>query len=219
MNPSTGKTAQMIIDVQNDFCEGGSLQCQQNQRAITMINELRSIRNWDLIMQSRDWHPKDHVSFFDNYKGEDGALFKEVYLESNKTMQILWPVHCIQNTHGSEFHKDLVIDDQNDSICNKGVNTLVESYSCFGSAGEVTIADQELKKRGITQCVFVGLAYDYCVGQSCLDALGLGYQSCVITEATGFVSDQGSETMKGKLTSKGCEFWSMEHARKALKSD
>lgn len=95
------KSALVIVDVQNDFCEGGSIPVPGSLEIISFINHLRETNMFDLIVRSRDWHPQDHVSFVDNHPGEE--LFSKIVVEATGREQIMWPTHCVQGTQGAEY--------------------------------------------------------------------------------------------------------------------
>src|SRR5688500_7206929 len=111
------KRALLIIDVQNDFCEGGALEVKHGSEIIPAINELKKDKKWDLIVFSQDYHPQDHCSFQTNNPGS--TLFQPFLLEKSSVNQMMWPDHCVQGTKGSEFHKDLNVEN-GDVIVRKG---------------------------------------------------------------------------------------------------
>ena len=111
----------------------------------------------------------------------------------------MWPVHCIQGSSGSDFHKDLQIDPKQDMIVSKGQLDRVDSYSGFGTSPEKTDLDQILKERKITSIYCCGLAYDYCVGSTAFDGAKLGYKTYVISDATKSVAQNTVEAMASKL--------------------
>ena len=201
--------ALVIIDLQNDFVAGGSLGCQNSLEIIPKLNNLINSREWGKIILTRDWHPKEHCSFFSNYTGEGGALFKEVHLECNGTQQILWPDHCVQGSFGAEFHKDL---DQSkvSTVISKGTNNMQESYSAFKTKGENTGMEKYLEENGIDTVVTVGLAFDYCVGSTALDACKFGMKTYFVEELTGFVDPSTVEQMRKNLIEAKVEFITAE---------
>ena len=128
--------ALIIVDVQNDFCTGGSLAVEGNEKIFPIINKLRELPMYEgRIFLTRDWHLKEHCSFQVNNPGSE--LFKSIVLEDTKETQVMWPVHCVQNTHGAEFHNDLVRK-ETDVVISKGFELRWDSYSGFGSTGEKT---------------------------------------------------------------------------------
>lgn len=107
-------SALIITDMQNDFCEGGSMGVDDSTELIPIINKLRELVYFDFIIRCRDWHPKNHVSFHSNNPGTN--LFQNVQIESTGRPQIMWPNHCVQGTQGADYHPDLVIKDSDVEI-------------------------------------------------------------------------------------------------------
>ena len=168
----------LIIDVQNDFCEGGNLAVKDSSEIIPVVNNLidKFNKSNDLIVATKDWHPADHKSFasVSNTKvGEVGIL--------NGLPQVWWPDHCIENTKGSEFHPELL---PIKNIVYKGNDKEVDSYSGFFDNNKVhkTELDDILKKYNIDTLYVVGLATDYCVKFTVLDALSLGYKVYLVKD-------------------------------------
>lgn len=168
----------LIIDVQNDFCEGGNLAVKDSSEIIPVINNLidKFNKSNDLIVATKDWHPADHKSFasVSNTKvGEIGIL--------NGLPQVWWPDHCIENTKGSEFHPELL---PIKNIIYKGNDKEVDSYSGFFDNNKVhkTELDDMLKRHNIDTLYVVGLATDYCVKFTVLDALSLGYKVYLVKD-------------------------------------
>lgn len=168
----------LIIDVQNDFCEGGNLAVKGSSEIIPVINNLidKFNKSNNLIVATKDWHPADHKSFasVSNTKvGEIGIL--------NSLPQVWWPDHCIENTKGSEFHPELL---PIKNIVYKGNDKEVDSYSGFFDNNKVhkTELDDILKKYNIDTLYVVGLATDYCVKFTVLDALSLGYKVYLVKD-------------------------------------
>lgn len=168
----------LIIDVQNDFCEGGNLAVKDSSEIIPVINNLidKFNKSNDLIVATKDWHPADHKSFasVSNKKiGEVGVL--------NGLPQVWWPDHCIENTKGSEFHPELL---PIKNIIYKGNDKEVDSYSGFFDNNKVhkTELDDMLKRHNIDTLYVVGLATDYCVKFTVLDALSLGYKVYLVKD-------------------------------------
>jgi nicotinamidase/pyrazinamidase len=162
------KTALIIVDVQNDFCKGGSLEVTDANTIIPLINKLRDLPIFDLVVLTRDWHAPTHCSFAANNPGTN--VFEMIKLVDTGIDQIMWPTHCVQGTPGAQFHKDLVINHTSDVIVNKGLLERVDSYSGFGSHPEKTELEAVLKKADISTVYCVGLAFDYCVGSTAFDA-------------------------------------------------
>lgn len=170
--------ALLIVDVQRDFCEGGSLAVVGASEIIPIINNLIKENNkvGNFIIATKDWHPRGHKSFASNSSGSVGELG-----ELNGLPQIWWPDHCVQGSNGSEFHSELLnIRD----IVYKGQDIEVDSYSAFFDNGKVhkTELDGILRGKNVDELDVVGLATDYCVKFTVLDALELGYRVNLITK-------------------------------------
>ncbi|MCK5780891.1 MAG: bifunctional nicotinamidase/pyrazinamidase [Psychrilyobacter sp.] len=166
----------LIVDLQNDFCCGGALEVKDSDKIIPIINNLvkKYEDNQDLIVATLDWHPSNHGSFASNSGGNIGELG-----ELNGIAQIWWPNHCIENTFGSELHNNL--KPINNKIY-KGRNPKYDSYSgFFDTNGTPTKLNGLLKSNDIDTIDIVGLATDYCVKFTVIDALKLGYKVNLIT--------------------------------------
>jgi len=203
-NNNNQKRALIIVDVQNDFCPGGSLAVDNGDSIIPVINQLRNQVNWDLIVLTQDYHPSDHVSFASNNKG--ATLFSTVKLEDGLD-QVMWPNHCVQGTTGADFHPSLTVDDGNDVIVTKGTNPKVDSYSGFfdNEKKQKTELDSVLKQENITDVYVTGLALDYCVKYTALDAVPLGYQTFLVADASKGLSEQGEQEAIEQLKNAGVQ--------------
>ena len=171
--------ALLLIDLQNDFFPEGALAVKDANAILPIINEIVHYP-FDLIVASKDWHPPDHGSFANNHEGKKvGELINLGRLE-----QILWPVHCVQGTLGAEFApgwETLMVD----KVFYKGTDSLIDSYSAFYDNGhrKSTGLENYLREKGISEVFIVGLATDYCVKYSVLDALKLGFHTYIIVDA------------------------------------
>lgn len=165
------KTALLIIDVQNDFCDQGTLAVPKANDVIPVINNLRTSLSFSVIYMVSDWHPIDHISFASNHAGR--KPFETILLPNGK-QETLWPNHCVQNQAGSYFHKDLIRKD-NDIIIRKGKISDVNSYSGFGTSPEDSGLEKDLRSKGIQKIFVVGLALDFCVKDTALDGVDKGY--------------------------------------------
>ncbi len=165
------QTALLIIDVQQDFCPGGSLSVHEGDRIISGINMISP--NFKTVIATRDWHPASHISFAANHPGK--AVYDSV--EVNNIRQVLWPVHCQAGSPGADFHSDLDTSRIN-LILHKGTNPLLDSYSAFYENDHTTPTGLEgyLKGLGIDSLVIGGLATDYCVFFTVMDALTSNYK-------------------------------------------
>lgn len=178
------KKALIIVDVQNDFCEGGSLAVPGAKEIIPYINLLMEENHYDQIVLTQDWHPADHKSFASN----NGKNVGETII-LNGVPQFMWPNHCVQDTHGAQFHPDLQIEKATHTV-QKGTNSLIDSYSGFQDNNHFmkTGLDDFLKYHDIQLVEIVGLALDYCVKFTALDAVANGYVTCVHFNGTRAVN-------------------------------
>jgi len=162
--------ALLVIDVQNDFCPGGALAVAEGDVIVPGINALMA--DFAVVVLTQDWHPATHSSFASRHPG--AAPFSETRMHYGP--QTLWPDHCIQNSTGADFHPGLTAG-RADMILRKGVNPAIDSYSAFFENDRQTATglDGYLRSRGITAVTLVGLATDYCVAYSALDAARLGF--------------------------------------------
>jgi nicotinamidase/pyrazinamidase len=172
------KRCLVIVDVQRDFCPGGALPVPEGDQVVPVINRL--LRRFDRVAATQDWHPPGHLSFAANHPGrKPGEVIQLAGLE-----QVLWPVHCVQHTPGAEFHPDL---DRSriQAVFRKGVDPEVDSYSGFFDNGRrrSTGLDEYLRREGVEEIYICGLATDYCVRWTALDAVRLGLRSWVIEDA------------------------------------
>ena len=170
--------ALIVVDVQNDFLPGGALAVPRGDEIIPLVNQLQ--KQFELVVATQDWHPPDHGSFAANHPGKKPG--DRIMLEGIE--QILWPVHCVQNTPGAEFASGLKTK-QFARIFQKGVDPGIDSYSTFfdnAHRRSTGLADY-LNQRDVTDVYLVGLATDYCVKHSVLDARQLGLNAHVIVDA------------------------------------
>lgn len=170
--------ALIIVDVQNDFCAGGALAVGNGDAVVPVINSI--LPAFDVVVATQDWHPQNHGSFAVNQNAPVGTT-----MILNGLPQILWPLHCVQNTAGAAFHPNLDTSGL-DGVFQKGTDPNVDSYSGFFDNGRLhaTGLAEFLKSRGIGQVFVCGLATDYCVKWTALDALSLGFDTYVISDAT-----------------------------------
>lgn len=178
------KKALIIVDVQNDFCENGALAVPNASEIIPYINLLTSQNEYDEVILTQDWHPANHKSFAENNGRQVGDS-----IILNGVPQFMWPNHCVQGTFGAEFHKDLNLDKVT-HIVQKGKNVEIDSYSGFQDNNHFmkTDLDDYLKSKNIQMVEIVGLALDYCVKFTALDAMQNGYLTCVHFKGTEAVN-------------------------------
>lgn len=185
MKPATD--ALIVIDVQNDFCPGGALAVAGGDEIISRINGLMG--EFATVVLTQDWHPADHASFAANHPGAAPFSLTEMPYGA----QVLWPTHCVQGTNGADFHPDLRTDPAQ-LIIRKGFRAGIDSYSAFFENDRTTATGLEgyLKNRGVTSVTLVGLATDYCVAYSALDAARLGFNATVLEGAARAIDLNGS---------------------------
>ncbi|WP_297886983.1 nicotinamidase [Sulfurihydrogenibium sp.] len=157
----TSKDALIVVDMQNDFMPYGALPVKDADKIVPIINEYVSIfeEKSNPVFYTRDWHPENHISF----KGYGG----------------IWPSHCVQNTEGAKFHPDLKIPSDNKFIISKGTSPDFDAYSGF----QGTVLDSLLKERGVKRIFVCGVATDFCVKNTVIGGLNLGYQVFILTDA------------------------------------
>jgi len=186
--------ARRVVDVQNDFCEGGALAVPDADSIVPLVNDLMS--KFDCVVASLDYHPAGHGSFASSHEGKSAG---EV-IPLHGVDQVLWPDHCVEETYGSELHPDLKSELITKFVL-KGINPLVDSYSAFrdNAREHTTGLGKWLCEEGIAQVVVVGLALDYCVKFSALDAVAEGFETTVVVDATRAVnlaSDDGDKAIE-----------------------
>ena len=171
------KNCLIITDIQNDFCPGGALAVAEGNEIIPIVNSLA--QKFDKVVATQDWHPSDHVSFA-------AAHNKELYdvITIDGIQQVMWPVHCVQGSFGADFHKDLDLRPV-DLIIRKGSHRSIDSYSTFMENDKKTFTGLHSYLQGfaIQDLYFCGLATDYCVYYSAVDARNMGFNVSVILDA------------------------------------
>jgi nicotinamidase/pyrazinamidase len=172
------RSALIVVDLQNDFCGGGALAVEGGELVAEPVNGI--LHRFDSVVLTQDWHPKGHVSFASSWPGHN--LYDTV--EADGIPQILWPDHCVRGGEGAAFHPHLDTQKAN-LILRKGSHLRLDSYSCFFENDKKTPTglDGWLRNLGIAELYFAGLATDFCVLHSVLDALGLGYSVRVLEDA------------------------------------
>lgn len=179
-------TALIIIDVQNDFCPSGALAVTDGDAVVPVINQLQD--RYATRVLTQDWHPADHSSFADNHA--DAEPFSVI--DAPYGPQVLWPRHCVQGTAGAAFHTGLRTDA--DLIIRKGFRSAIDSYSAFFENDHETPTGLAgyLRERDITSLVMCGLATDFCVRFSAVDAAKLGFEVTVVEDACRAIDLDGS---------------------------
>ncbi len=180
-------SALIIVDVQNDFCKGGKLSVPDANSIIPNINFLQ--KKFKTIILTQDWHPKNHKSFASQHSKKAFSQIKTFY--GNQT---LWPDHCIQNTNGSNFHEDLKTEKAS-LIIRKGFRENIDSYSAFFENDKKTITGLNgfLKDISIKKIYLCGLAFDFCVYYTALDAKKLGFEVNIFYNCCKSINDNNSE--------------------------
>ncbi|WP_444667619.1 bifunctional nicotinamidase/pyrazinamidase [Cereibacter changlensis] len=184
MRPAT--EALIVIDVQNDFCPGGALAVAGGDAIIPRTNGL--LGEFAVKVLTQDWHPADHSSFAANHGAEAFSMTEMAY-----GPQVLWPTHCVQGTAGAAFHPALATDPA-DLVIRKGFRAGIDSYSAFFENDRSTPTGLEgyLRTRGVTALTLVGIATDFCVAYSALDAARLGFAVTVLEGACAGIDLNGS---------------------------
>lgn len=201
--------ALIVVDVQNDFLETGSLPVPEGSKVIPVINKVMPL--FQTVVLTQDWHPAEHKSFASNHEG------KKPYDVTTMPygQQVLWPVHCVKNTKGAELAEALEVKGTEFNV-RKGTNPEVDSYSAFFEADgkSKTILADWLRDQGITEVFLCGLATDFCVSWSALDAVKEGFKTFVIEDACRGIDVGGSlAAAKQQWKDKGVEIVSSESLR------
>jgi nicotinamidase/pyrazinamidase len=177
----------IVIDVQNDFCPGGQLAVAGGDEVVPVIRQ--AAPRFEHVVLTQDWHTPDHASFASAHAGK--KAFEQVELSYGS--QTLWPDHCVQGTRGAEFHSELGLT-RAELIVRKGFHRTIDSYSAFFENDHTTATGLGgyLKERGFSRVILAGLAYDFCVGYSALDACRLGFEAVVLKDACRAIDLNGS---------------------------
>ncbi|NOD85814.1 bifunctional nicotinamidase/pyrazinamidase [Ruegeria sp. HKCCD6119] len=178
--------ALLVIDVQNDFCPAGALAVAEGDEIVAPINAMMD--EFDAVILTQDWHPTGHSSFASSHDGKNPFDL----IDMPYGPQVLWPDHCVQGTRGAGFHPDLRTD--GDLILRKGFRSTIDSYSAFFENDHQTPTGLKgyLDTRGIDRLTLVGLATDYCVRYSAVDAARLGFDVTVRMGACRAIDMDGS---------------------------
>lgn len=192
-------SALLVIDVQNDFCPGGALAVPEGDQIVPGINAL--MEDAEAVILTQDWHPDGHSSFASQHDGKDPFGM----IEMPYGPQVLWPDHCVIGSHGSAFHADLHTD-RAEIVVRKGFRRDIDSYSAFFENDHRTPTGLEgyLKTRGITSLTLAGLATDFCVAFSAIDAARLGFDVTVRMDLCRAIDLDGSlAKMKDDMAQSG----------------
>jgi len=177
----------LVIDVQNDFCPGGALAVADGDAVLAPLNRVAAV--FEHVVLTQDWHTSGHSSFASAHPGK--RPFTQI--EVSYGTQTLWPDHCVQGSHGAEFHPALRLT-RAELILRKGFRPGIDSYSAFFENDRTTATGLGgyLHERGLTRVFLAGLAYDFCVGYSALDARRLGFEAIVLRDACRAIDLGGS---------------------------
>ena len=180
--------ALILVDIQNDFLPGGALAVSDGDQIIPVVNQIQSA--FPLVVATQDWHPPNHGSFAANHPGK--KEYEQIHL--NGLPQTLWPIHCVQNTSGAELAPKLNRE-RIEKIFKKGTDPGIDSYSGFFDNGhrKSTGLVEWLKSSGVTQVFVCGLATDYCVKFTALDAVQQGFKTSLIEDASRGVNIQPND--------------------------
>ena len=196
----------VVVDVQNDFCPdtdlGGALAVPGGEQVVAPVNAL--MQSFAHVVLTQDWHPAGHLSFASSHAGK--APFETVQMPYGE--QVLWPDHCVQGTPGAQFHPDLDIR-RAQLLLRKGFRREIDSYSAFFENDRSTPTGLAgyLAERGLTRLALAGLAIDFCVAFSALDARRLGFEVTVIEDACRGIDLNGSlAAMRGRMAEAGVAF-------------
>ena len=190
--------ALIIIDIQNDFCAGGTLEVPNGDQIIPLVNDLAG--QFDLVVATQDWHPPTHKSFASNHRGKQP--FEVITLGGLE--QVLWPDHCVQGTRGAEFHPQLDIRPV-EAVFRKGMDPEIDSYSGFYDNGrkKSTGLTGYLRERKVEEVYVCGLAADYCVYFTARDAVQSGFRTHYIEDATRAISADQFDAAREELAALG----------------
>lgn len=200
------KTALILVDIQNDFCPGGRLAVSEGDAVVAVANRL--MPRYDLVVATQDWHPADHESFASQHGKQPGEV-----IDLHGLAQVLWPDHCVQGSPGAGFHPQLETG-RVTKVFHKGTDRSLDSYSGFFDNGQrhATGLGDFLKAQGVTDVHVVGLATDYCVKFTALDAARLGFATTVIPDGCRAVNLQPGDGAKAldELAAAGVTVTSLE---------
>jgi len=190
--------ALILVDIQNDFLPGGALAVPRGDEIISVANRLQE--RFGLVVATQDWHPAGHASFASSHVGK--KVFEAVIIDGVE--QILWPDHCVQGSRGAEFSKAFNTN-RVEAIFRKGTDPAIDSYSTFydNARRKSTGLEGYLKWKKVDRVFLAGLAADFCVSYSIMDALAMGFGAVLIKDATRAISEEGFRTAEKAIVAKG----------------
>ena len=197
----------LVIDVQNDFCTGGGLSVPGGEEIVPLVNRLGAA--FPAVVLTQDWHPAGHSSFASAHPGQQPYAS----IDAPYGPQVLWPDHCVQSTVGADFHADLETADAN-LVVRKGFRPEIDSYSAFRENDLTTSTGLAgyLRDRDIDHVTLCGLAFDFCVKWSALDAVANGFGATVLTDACRAIDLEGSKAAaEAELTAAGVTLATVEN--------
>jgi nicotinamidase/pyrazinamidase len=188
----------LVVDIQYDFLPGGALAVPGGDQILPVVNVLQE--RFPLVVATQDWHPENHGSFASAHPGKNA--FDKAML--GRLEQVLWPDHCVQGSKGAAFSDELR-QEKIEAIFRKGLDPGIDSYSGFFDNGKKksTGLSDYLKGKGVRQVYVVGLAGDFCVGFTVLDAISEGFETFLVEDATRPIDPEGFEKMKARIISNG----------------
>lgn len=203
--------ALLLVDIQNGFCPGGNLAVAEGDAVVPVANTLIERGGYGFVVASQDWHPPGHGSFASSHPGK--APFEVGELAGKP--QMMWPDHCVQDTEDAAFHPDLNVS-AIDYVQRKGEDPAVDSYSAFrdNDKNAVTGLDAVLKEKNVTVLDIVGLATDYCVRFSALDARAMLPHATVrlVTDGCRGITEEGVTEALAEMRDAGVEIISLDEA-------
>lgn len=202
--------ALLLIDIQNGFCPGGNLPVAEGDAVVPVANRLMRDGGYDLVVASQDWHPANHGSFASQHQGKQPFDMGEL----SGRPQVMWPDHCVQDTPDAEFHPALDLS-RVDHVQRKGENPSVDSYSAFRDNDKTALTGLSdwLKAKNVTELDLMGLATDYCVRFSALDAVDMlpGVKVRLIADGCRGIDPKGVEDALAAMADAGVEIIDSSH--------
>jgi len=190
--------ALILVDIQNDFLPGGALAVPRGDEIIPVANRIQE--RFGLVVATQDWHPVGHASFASGHAGK--KVFDTVTIDGIE--QILWPDHCVRGSRGAEFSRAFNTN-RVEAIVRKGTDPSIDSYSTFydNARRKSTGLEGYLKWKGVERIFLAGLAADFCVYYSIMDALAVGFQAVLIKDGTRAISEEGFRTAEKAILARG----------------
>jgi len=229
-NPHLANTGLILVDIQNDFLPpNGSLAVPNGTDILPCVQALLKEINWGIIVASADWHPPGHISFASAHNKRTFEIHEvDAPHEAGKITQWMWPDHCVQESHGAAFEASLQdrltaleSDGAKVAIIRKGGDLGVDSYSAFADNvyAKFTSLPKTLHQNSIERVVIVGLAADWCVRFTAIDATKFGFNTILITDGTRAVSPEESSKVFDELRSRGVRILTLEQFREVVKAE